>query len=177
MRPLRGPLWGQGGRPVPHSPTHQLHTFQPGPGPPHPYPPPGLLGEGGAETLSQGREGPPQGAGHRAGGHPTALGLDKVMRDALANVPPVRPGASSRALPAHPRKPVRCGHRVLPPPCPAHLPVLLLLLLLCLVRWLSARALPSQASAFSSLGSGGERGEAELKHLGPESWGLSGALL
>lgn len=36
---------------------------------------------------------------------------------------------------------------------------------------------PPQASAFSSLGSGGERGEAELKHLGPESWGLSVALL
>uniref|UniRef100_A0A8C0N9K3 Max-binding protein MNT n=1 Tax=Canis lupus familiaris TaxID=9615 RepID=A0A8C0N9K3_CANLF len=60
MRPLRGPQWGQGGGPTPHSPTHQLHTFQPGQGPPHPHPPPGLLGEGGAETLSQGREGHPR---------------------------------------------------------------------------------------------------------------------
>lgn len=76
-RPLRGPQWGQGGGPVPHSLTHQLHTFQPGPGPPPPPTPRPPRGRGCKD--SEPREGrATQGDGHRAGGHPTALGLGKM---------------------------------------------------------------------------------------------------
>lgn len=53
---------------------------------------------------------------------------------------------------------------------PCCLPVLLLLLLLCLVMWLSVGALPSRASVFPSQAFGREGG-AELKQLGPGSWG------
>lgn len=143
--------------------SHQLHTFQPGPS--HPYPPPGLLGEGGAETLSQGRERPFQGAAHRAGGYPTALELDKVMRDALVDLPPIRPGAIP-ASPSCPLKPMRCGHLVLqrlpplPPSCAAA------------IGELAERPgppLPGLSLLFPGLWRGS--GEAELKQLGAESWG------
>lgn len=150
--------------PAPHIPA------RPRPAPPiaTPRPP-----RGRGCRDSEPREGgpPPPGAGGswaQGRGDPAALGLDRVMRAALVNVPPVWPGASSSAFlpPTRPLNPVRCGRRVLPLPLPCRLPVLLLLLLLCLVRWLRAWALPSRASAFFSQASGGKWGEAELKQLG-----------
>lgn len=171
MRPLRGPQWGQGGGPVPHSPTHQLHTFQPGQGPPHPHPPPGLLGEGGAETLSQGREGPPQGAGHRAGGYPTALGLDKVMRHSgeCATRPAWCQLQCRSRLPT--LSPATSAKWVLCSPASPTLPAFLCCCCYCcLMRWLSAG---SSVLSLGLLSPGLWRGwgeGAELKQLGPESW-------
>lgn len=161
--------------PAPHIPARP----RPAPPIPTPRPPRGR----GCRDSEPGEGGPPQGAGHRAGGYPTALGLDKVMRHSgeCATHPAWCQLQCRSRLPT--LSPATSAKWVLCSPASLTLPAFLCCCCYCcLMRWLSAG---SSVLSLGLLSPGLWRGRgegAELKQLGLQSWvpwggGGGGALL